>query len=191
MSICLLVQVKKRKIDFKDGSMAAILDFLLEWFYPFMRYITTKFQVNWPLVQEKRKIYFQDGCHGGHLGFLIQKILAIFYLQVTLMLPFEFLVNWPFSSGEEVKAKFLRWPPWQQSWISGQILAIPIYNHLDVSYQVSCQLAFWFRRKEAKIDFLGVGWGWRGGGVCVCVFGGRGGGGGWGGGVVANFLYMA
>ena len=33
------------------------------------------------LVQEKkRKIDFQDGCHGGHLGFLIGKILAIFDL---------------------------------------------------------------------------------------------------------------
>ena len=32
-------------------------------------------------VQEKkRKIAFQDGCHGGHLGFLISTILAIFDL---------------------------------------------------------------------------------------------------------------
>ena len=32
-------------------------------------------------VQEKkRKITFQDGCHGGHLGFLISTILAIFDL---------------------------------------------------------------------------------------------------------------
>ena len=39
-------------------------------------------------VQEKkRKIDFQDGFHGGHLGFLIGTILAIFDLQVTLMLP--------------------------------------------------------------------------------------------------------
>ena len=33
----------------------------------------------------KRKIDFQDGCHGGHLGFPIGTILAIFDLQVTLM----------------------------------------------------------------------------------------------------------
>ena len=32
-------------------------------------------------VQEKkRKIDFQDGCHGGHLGFPIGTILAIFDL---------------------------------------------------------------------------------------------------------------
>ena len=39
---------------------------------------------------------FQDGHHGGHLGFLISMILAIFDLQVTLMLPTKFGVNWPF-----------------------------------------------------------------------------------------------
>ena len=37
------------------------------------------------LVQEKkRKIDFQDGCQGGHLGFPIGTILAIFHLPVTL-----------------------------------------------------------------------------------------------------------
>ena len=35
-------------------------------------------------VQEKKRIIdFQDGCHGGHLGFPISMILAIFDLQVT------------------------------------------------------------------------------------------------------------
>ena len=52
-------------------------------------------------VQEKkRKIDFQDGGHGGHLEFPIGTILAIFDLQVTLMLPSKFGVNWPFGSGE-------------------------------------------------------------------------------------------
>ena len=49
---------------------------------------------------------FQDGHHGGHLGFLISRILAIFDLQVTLMLPTKFGVNWPFGSGDEVKNRF-------------------------------------------------------------------------------------
>ena len=45
-------------------------------------------------VQEKkRKIDFQDGCHGGHLGYRIGKILAFFYLQVTQMPPTKFGVN--------------------------------------------------------------------------------------------------
>ena len=57
-------------------------------------------------VQEKkRKIDFQDG---GHLGFLISMILAIFDLQVTPMLLSKFGVNWPFRSGEEAKNRFSR-----------------------------------------------------------------------------------
>ena len=53
--------------------------------------------------EKKQKIDFQDGCHGGNLGFLIGKILAIFDLQVIPMLPSKFGVNWPFGSGEEAK----------------------------------------------------------------------------------------
>ena len=59
-----------------------------------------------------RKIDFQDG---GHLGFPIGTILAIFDLQVILMLPSKFGVNWPFGSREEAKNRFSRWRP---SWIS-------------------------------------------------------------------------
>ena len=59
------------------------------------------------MVQEKKqKIDFQDGGHGGHLGFLIETIVAIFDLQVTLMLPTKFQVNWPFSQGEDAKIDF-------------------------------------------------------------------------------------
>ena len=54
-------------------------------------------------VREKRKIDFQDGGHGGHLGFPIGMILAIFDLQVTLMLPSKFGVNW--LSVQEKKRK--------------------------------------------------------------------------------------
>ena len=48
--------------------------------------------------EKKQKIDFQDG---GHLGFPIGTILAIFYLQV----------NWPFISREERKNRFSRWWP--------------------------------------------------------------------------------
>ena len=65
-----------------------------------------------------RKIDFQDGCHGGHFGFPIGKIFAIFDLQVTLMLPSKFGVNWPFGSEEEGKNRFSRWRPWRPSRIS-------------------------------------------------------------------------
>ena len=37
--------------------------------------------------KKKWKKDFQDGGHGSHLGFPIGTILAIFYLQVTPMLP--------------------------------------------------------------------------------------------------------
>ena len=51
-------------------------------------------------VQEKKqKIDIQDGVHGGHLGFPIRTILAIFDLQVTLMLPTKYRVNWPRGLG--------------------------------------------------------------------------------------------
>ena len=50
-----------------------------------------------------RKIDFQEGCYGSHLGFPIGMILATFDLQVTQMLPSKFGVNWPFGSGEESK----------------------------------------------------------------------------------------
>ena len=42
----------------------------------------------------------------GHLGFPISMVVAIFDLQVTVMLPTKFGVNWPFGSGEEAKIDF-------------------------------------------------------------------------------------
>ena len=56
--------------------------------------------------RRSKKIDFQDGGHGGHLGFLIGTILAISDLQDTAMLPTEFQVNWPFGSGEKSKNRF-------------------------------------------------------------------------------------
>ena len=110
------------------------------------------FESNGLSVQEKkRKIDFQDDCHGGHLGFLIGMILAIFDLKITLMLTTQFEVNKPFGSGEEVKNTFqdgrhsghLGFP-------IGTILAIFDLCHPDASYQVSSQLAFGFLRRSEK-----------------------------------------
>ena len=50
--------------------------------------------------EEKQKIDFQDGGHGGHLVFLIGMILANFDLQVTPMFPTEFHVKWPRDVGD-------------------------------------------------------------------------------------------
>ena len=75
------------------AAMAAILDFRSARFYLFLIYKSPRcflasLESIGLLVQEKkRKIDFQDG---GHLGFPIGTILAIFDLQVTLMLPSKF-----------------------------------------------------------------------------------------------------
>ena len=37
-------------------------------------------------------------------------ILAVYNLQVTLMLSTKFQVNWPFRSGEQAKNRLSRWP---------------------------------------------------------------------------------
>ena len=67
------------------------------------------------LVQEiyielllKRKIDFQYGRYGGHLGFTIRTILSFFNLQVAPILPIKFLVNWSFGSGDEAQYRFSR-----------------------------------------------------------------------------------
>ena len=57
----------------------------------------------WDSVQEKKqKTDFQDGHHGGHLGFPTERILAI-DLPVIPMLSTKFRINWPFSSLEAAK----------------------------------------------------------------------------------------
>ena len=75
------------------ATMVAILDFWSKqfkqlWIYKSTQCFLPSFESNGLSVQEKkRKMDFQDGGHGGHLGFLIGTILAIFDLQVNLMLP--------------------------------------------------------------------------------------------------------
>ena len=83
------------------------------------------FKSNGLSVQEKkRKIDFQDGVHGGLLGFPIGTILAIFDPQLTLMLPTKFRVNLLLGLGE-AKNRFSRWLTWRPSWF---------YDWHDFSY---------------------------------------------------------
>ena len=74
------------------------------------------------LVQEKYKKDFQEGSHAAMLPSWISdgNNFNFFDLQVTLMLPTKFQVNWPFSSRDlkEVNTRFSRWPPHQPSWNS-------------------------------------------------------------------------
>ena len=93
------------------------------------------------VLEKKRKIDFQDGGHGGHLGFPIGTILAMFDLQVTPMLPSKFGVNWP--SVQEKKRKI----DFQDGGLSGhlgfrigKILAIfdlQVTLKLPTKYQVN------------------------------------------------------
>ena len=88
-----------------------------------------------------KKIDFQDGNHGGHLGFPILTILAIFDLQVTWMLPTKIRVNWPFSLGKEAKNRFSRWLSWWPSRIPDQIVILFFYLHVQVSLMLPTK--FW------------------------------------------------
>ena len=96
-SIGLLVQEKKRKIDFQDGghiefqisTILAIFDLQVTSMLP------SKLGVNWPFGSGEVKNKFSRWRHRGHLGFPIGTILAIFDLQVTPLLPTKYRVNWP------------------------------------------------------------------------------------------------
>ena len=108
------------------------------------------------LFQEKnRKIDIQDGDPGGHLGFSIGTFSVCFYLQVTSMFPTKFHVNWFFVSGEKAKKRFSRWWLWRPSWNldRNDFNHFFITKHSDASYQVSSQLAFWFKRSSEKYIF--------------------------------------
>ena len=58
---------------------------------------------------------FQDGHHGGHLGYHNGTILAILNLFVTAMPPIKFQLNRTYGLGGVVIWRISRWPP---SWIS-------------------------------------------------------------------------
>ena len=67
------------------------------------------------------KTDFQDGSCGGHLGFPNGIILAIFDLEVILLVQCKFQLKSPNCLGGEVKNCFflrgrLWWPFWISSW---------------------------------------------------------------------------
>ena len=70
------------------------------------------------------------------------------------MLPTKFKVNKPFDSGDEVKNRFSRWPPWQISWLSDR--AILAFFYLQVIPMLPSKFGVnWFsvQEKKGKIDF--------------------------------------
>ena len=145
MSVCLPFQEKKRQIAFQDGDHGGHLGFrirtvLAGFDLQDTTILPTTIQANWHSVQEKKR----------SLGFPIGTILDIFDLQVTPILPTEIQVNWPFGSEEEAKNRFSRWLPRRPSWISDRndFNYFRLTSHPDVSFQVSSQLAFLFRRRS-------------------------------------------
>ena len=95
------------------------MDFQLEPFnlffiYKSLRYILLSFASIGFSVQEF-KIDFQDGGRGVHLGFPIEKIVAIIDLQAIPILPIKFRVNLSFGSAEEFQNRFSKWQQWQPS----------------------------------------------------------------------------
>ena len=103
--------------------------------------------------RRRLNIDFQDGGHCGHLGFRIRTILAIFDLQITLMLPTKFRVKWLLGLGEEAKIDF-------QDSRHGGYLGFPIGTILaifDVQVTLVLPSKFgvnWpFRSGEAKNRF--------------------------------------
>ena len=61
-----------------------------------------KFQLN-RIWEETRFEEFQDGHHGGHLGYQKGMILAILNLYVAIMPPTKFQLNPIYGSGGDVK----------------------------------------------------------------------------------------
>ena len=118
-------------------------------------YCSPDYQINWTFSSgEEVQNRYPRQLPWHHLGFLIRTILALFYLQVTPMLPTKFGVSWSFGSGEEGKTKFLRWQPWWPSWISNQ----NDFSYFDLlvtrcflsSFKTTVPM---FQEKKQKIDF--------------------------------------
>ena len=110
------------------------------------------------MVQEKeRKIDFQDGDHGGYLGFLNGTILAIFDLQVAIILPTKFCINWLFSSREEMQNRFSKWQPLRHlEFLIGTILAI-FDLHVTPILLTKFQVNWPFGSEEAQKRFSRYG----------------------------------
>ena len=99
---------KKFKIDFQDGDwwpswISSLNNFSYFFIYKSSWYCLPSFESIGISVQKKFKIHFQYGNRGGHLGFPIGLILAIFDLQVTPILPTKFWVSWLSVQKEKFK----------------------------------------------------------------------------------------
>ena len=63
---------------------------------------------------------FQDGCHGGRLGYQNGTVLAILNLHAVPMPFTKFPLHPTYCSGADNNWRLSRWPPWRPSWIRFQ-----------------------------------------------------------------------
>ena len=147
-SIALSVQGKSSKQIFKIDAMAAIWDFLSQWFetifiYKSPRCFLPSFESIGLSVQKKKgKIDFQDG---RHLGFPIGTILASFISTSHPDASYQFsnqLALWFRKISEKAAFQIVRISdPNNLSYFRST-------SHPKASYQVSSQMAFQFRRRS-------------------------------------------
>ena len=146
---------KSSKQTFKMDAMAAIWDFLSQWFELFFLYKSPRcFLPSFESIvlsvhKKKGKIDFQDD---HHLGFPIGTILAIFISTSHPDASYQFsnqLAPWSMKISEK---RVSRWLPWWPSWISdpNNLSYFTSTSHPNASYQVSSQMAFKFRRRREK-----------------------------------------
>ena len=141
-SIGLSVQKKKGQIDFQDsqhlgfpiGMILAI--FISTSHHDASHKFSNQLALWFRKISEKKE--FQDGRHGGHLGFQIQTILAILDLQVTQCFLPSFESNGLSVQEKKQKNRFSRWLSWRLSWISDRddFSYFLSTGHTDVSYLV-------------------------------------------------------
>ena len=99
------------------------------------RSLLSSFDSIWLMVWEMWFEEFQDGSHGGHLGYSNRTILAILNFHNTPMPPIKFKLNQTYRLGTDVIWRFSRWLPWWPSWISE-------WNHFSNSKSRCCPNAF-------------------------------------------------
>ena len=107
-SVGVLVQEKKRKIDFQDSSHCGRLGFPIGMILAIIDLqvtpmLPTKSQVNWLFGSGEKNRFsrWRPSLISDQNDFSI-----FFYLQVTPMLPIKFQANWPLGSGEKAKIDF-------------------------------------------------------------------------------------
>ena len=110
-SVGLSVQEKKFNIDFQDGGHLGlpIRTILATFFFIYKSppyFQCSSIQLAFLFRRKKLNTYLQRGCLGNHLGFRIRMILAVFDIQVILIIPVKFQLNRSFCSGEQVQNRF-------------------------------------------------------------------------------------